>query len=101
MLDTPSVLAVRPGTKLSKADRTALAAVGIVAISIAPEDVAAIQSVNILPANHMLRCALDVINSTNGYTANVRNTLRAEFGRRIIESYLALGAASPPETTER
>jgi hypothetical protein len=86
---SPSVLAIRPGTKLSKTDRETLRSVGIVVISVAPEDVAAVQSVTLMPANEMLRCALLTIQSApvGGY----RPELLADFAKRVVKSYLELG----------
>lgn len=90
-----SVLALRPGAKLSKVDRAALREVGIVVVQCAPEDLVAIQAVSVVPLSAMLRCALQTINGTAamGYSKEVR----AEFARRLIEAYVAYDAASAGE----
>lgn len=88
---TQSVLALRPGAKLSKADRASLREVGIVVVQCEPADLVAIQSVNIVPLSAMLRCALESINGNSA--ASYSKELRADFARRLIESYVALDAA--------
>lgn len=88
-MSAPSILALRPGAKLSARDRKALQEVGIVVVQVAPEDLVSIQSVNVMQQNVMLECALRTINgSSPGLNSK---EVRAEFARKLIESYLALG----------
>lgn len=93
-MNEPSVIAVRPGVKISAADRESLKALGIAVIHVAPEDVVAIRSTSVLPHNEMLRCALTVID--NGGGTGYDKSMRAAFAAEVIKSYLALGETKAP-----
>jgi len=99
MTGTQSVLALRPGGKLSKVDRAALREVGIIVVRCAPEDLVAIQSVNVVPLSAMLRCALEAINGNAA--ASYSKELKADFAKRLIESYIAFDTAMKVDPTHR
>lgn len=88
-MSQPSIIAIRPGVKLSARDRRTLREVGVVVIEIDPADIRAVEHVSILPHNDMLRLALETIESVK-YEPD-RNALRADLARRMIASLLALG----------
>ncbi|HEX6465020.1 MAG TPA: hypothetical protein VFZ98_11215 [Vicinamibacterales bacterium] len=97
MSPTPRVLAVRPGTKVSKADRAALKEIGVVVVSIAPENVVEITGVSLLPGNDMLRCALQTLKEASGYSD--ADDLRADFANRVLHAYLELGRSESTGVT--
>lgn len=90
---TPSILAIHPGAKISAKDRKTLSDAGVIVIQVDPSQVRAIESVSLLRGNDMLRCALETINSTTGTYAHYSREIRADFAKRLIESYLAYGSA--------
>lgn len=99
MKEAPTILALRPGATLTAKDKKTLRDAGIIVVNVAPDDLVAIQSASILPANDMLRYALLTIQNTKLESCNSetnKTNLRSEFAKRVIESLLQLGEVAKP-----